>query len=54
MLQETDKPSLQDLPEELIRYIFTYLPDTDVFTNIRLVNTTLKGIVDSYLIGKFS
>jgi hypothetical protein len=58
-MKRTEKPQnlytycLDELPEEIIRAIFKYLSDTDVFTNLRLVNRTLKQIVDDYLIGNF-
>ena len=51
--QNVHKYCLDDLPEEVIRIIFKYLPDSDVFTNLRLVSSTFKKIVDAYLLGNF-
>lgn len=45
--------NFDDLPEEIIRIIFSYLPDFFVFTNLRLVNRNLKQIVDEYVKGSF-
>ena len=42
---------LHELPEEIIRTIFHFLPDDQVFVNLRMVNRRLKRIVDDYLIG---
>ena len=47
-----DDRHFDDLPEEIIRIIFTYLPDLFIFTNIRLVNKFLKRIADDYVTGK--
>ena len=44
--------SLVELPEEVLRAIFLYLSDDDVFSNVRMVNRRLKGIADNYLTGK--
>ena len=53
MLDDTvDERHFDDLPEEIIRIIFTYLPDLFIFTNIRLVNKFLKRIADDYVTGK--
>ena len=51
--QNLHKYCLHELPEEIIRTIFKYLPDIDVFTNLRLVNRTFKNIVDDYVVGNF-
>ena len=53
MLNNTvDERQFEDLPEEIVRIIFNYLPDLFIFTNIRLVNKFLKRIADDYVIGK--
>ena len=44
--------NLVDLPEEVLRQIFHYISDDDVFANVRMVNRRLKDIIDDYLTGK--
>ena len=51
MSNKNDGYSLHELPEEIIRTIFHFLPDDDVFVNLRMVNRKLKRIVDDYLVG---
>ena len=51
MSNQNDGYSLHELPEEIIRTIFHFIPDDDVFVNLRMVNKKLKQIVDDYLIG---
>ena len=47
--------NLQDLPEEILRHVFSFLPDDEVHYNIRRVCRQLLRYVEAYVeIGNYS
>ena len=46
------KTTLLDLPPEIIEKVFTYLPVTEVYSNVRMVCCRLRDIGDGYIQSK--